>query len=191
MQDIKTITVYAASSSSISSVYFQSAEDLGKRMAASQITCINGAGCNGLMAALTDAILENGGKVCGIIPQFMIDAGWMHPSLSEVIITPDMHIRKQRMAENADACIALPGGVGTMEELLEVITWKQLGLYTKPIIILNINGFYDNLLAMLLKLEQEHFLHHEQEKMWQVASTPEMALDLILNPENTHSLSFE
>jgi uncharacterized protein (TIGR00730 family) len=184
-QNIKTITVYAASSAQISAVYFEAARDLGKQLADHQITCINGAGINGLMAAVTDSLLENGGKVCGIIPQFMIDEGWIHPAIQEVIVTPDMHTRKQLMAQKADACIALPGGVGTLEELLEVITWKQLGLYKKPIIILNINGFYDDLLALLEKADREHFFHHKGKEMWQVASTPHAALNIILASENS------
>jgi uncharacterized protein (TIGR00730 family) len=190
-QEIKTITVYAASSAQISSVYFQAAKDLGKQLADNQITCINGAGCNGLMAALTDGLLENGGKVCGIIPQFMIEKGWIHPAIQEIIVTPDMHTRKQLMAQKADACIALPGGVGTLEELLEVITWKQLELYKKPIIILNINGFYDDLLALFEKADREHFFHHKETEMWQVASTPQAALEILLKSENYQSLPAE
>jgi uncharacterized protein (TIGR00730 family) len=186
---IKTITVYAASSTQIPPVYFQAARDLGRLMAAQQITCINGAGRNGLMAALTDSLLENGGKVLGIIPQFMIKKGWMHPAIPTVITTTDLHSRKKLMADEADACIALPGGVGTLEELLEVIAWKQLGLFKKTIVILNINGFYDDLLAMLEKMDREHFFHHNREKMWQVATTPQAALDLVLKSENTTTLA--
>jgi len=177
--NIGTITVYSSSSPQIASVYFEAAKDLGERMAALGIACINGGGGNGLMAAVIDAVLANGGKVFGVIPQFMIERGWLHPDIKEVIVTADMHERKQMMAKKADACIALPGGVGTLEELLEIITWKQLGLYTNPVIILNINGFYDSLLAMLQKIEAEHFLHHKKNDMWTVANTPEEALNLI------------
>jgi len=178
---INAITIYAAASSRISSIYFEAAAKLGKLMAENSITCVNGGGINGLMAAVTNAVLENGGNVCGVIPQFMFDKGWVHQSIQEVIITPDMHIRKQTMAEKSDACIALPGGVGTLEELLEIITWKHLGLYSKPIIILNTEGYYDNLLAMLLKADQEHFFHIKSDSAFQVASTPEEAFNLIFN----------
>ena len=184
-QKINTITVYAAASSRISSVYFEAAAELGKLMAEHSITCINGGGIKGLMAAVTDAVLENGGNVCGVIPQFMYNRGWVHPAINEVIITSDMHGRKQTMAEKSDACIALPGGVGTLEELLEIITWKQLGLYKKPIIILNTAGYYDDLLAMLDKADKEKFIHSSF-IIWQVANTPKEALNLILkqmNPE--------
>jgi uncharacterized protein (TIGR00730 family) len=180
MREIKAITVYAASSAQIPTVYFKAAADLGKRLAENQITCINGAGGNGLMGAVSDAVLENKGKVCGIIPQFMIDKGWIHPAIPEVIATPDMHTRKQLMAQKSDACIALPGGVGTLEELLEIITWRQLGLYKKPVVILNVNGFYDALLSLFDKIDRENFTRQAQNKLWSVAATPEEALKLIL-----------
>jgi uncharacterized protein (TIGR00730 family) len=175
-----TITIYAASGSDVAPVYFQAAKELGKLLAQNNIECINGAGNTGLMAAVTDAVLENGGKVIGIIPEFMVTKGWVHDLLTERIVTPDIHSRKQLMAKKADACIALPGGFGTMEELLEIITWKQLGLFFKPIIILNINHFYDDLIRMLKKSGQEKFVHPEDLLLWSVAETPEEALRLVL-----------
>jgi len=179
-QRIKTITIYASASSRISPVYFEAAGNLGKLLAEHAITCVNGGGLNGLMGAVTNAVLENGGNVCGVIPQFMCDQGWLHPAIPEVIITHDMHTRKQTMADRSDACIALPGGVGTLEELLEIITWKQLGLYKNPIVILNTAGYYDELLAMLNKADRENFIH-SQSTAWQVANAPEEALELIFN----------
>jgi uncharacterized protein (TIGR00730 family) len=181
---VKTITVYASSSSQIAPVYFEAAKDLGERMATLGIACINGAGNNGLMAAVTDAVLGKGGKVYGIIPRFMIDKGWLHPGIRELTVTPDMHTRKQLMAQKSDACIALPGGIGTLEELLEIITWKQLSLYTNPVIILNINGFYDPLLALLQKIDADNFLPHKTADMWAVANVPEEALNLIFEQKN-------
>jgi uncharacterized protein (TIGR00730 family) len=179
-QRIKTITVYASASPRISSVYFEAAAQLGKLLAEHSITCVNGGGVNGLMAAISNAVLENGGNVCGVIPQFMFDKGWVHPSIQEVIITPDMHSRKQTMAERSDACIALPGGVGTLEELLEIITWKHLGLYLNPVVILNTNGYYDSLLAMFAKADKENFMH-DTLVAFQVAATPEEALHFIFD----------
>jgi len=179
-QRIGTITIYASASSRISPVYFEAAGNLGKLLAERSITCVNGGGINGLMAAVTDAVLENGGNVCGIIPQFMCDNGWLHPSIREVIVTPDMHTRKQTMANKSDACIALPGGVGTLEELLEIITWKQLGLYKNPIVILNTAGYFDPLLAMLDKANKENFIHSKS-AVWQAAATPEEAINLIFS----------
>jgi uncharacterized protein (TIGR00730 family) len=189
MQTIKAITIYAASSSDLPPAYIQAAKDLGKLMAVRRITCVNGGGVNGLMAAISDAVLENEGHVCGVIPQFMIDKGWLHPTIPEVIVTPDMHSRKLTMIRKSDACIALPGGVGTLEELSEVIAWKQLGLYTNPIIILNMDGFYDPLLLLFEKMQQEGFFHHNFPELLRVASTPEEALNSILTSDNFHSSS--
>ena len=104
---------------------------------------INGAGRTGLMGAVTDSIMHDGGRAVGVIPQFMVDRGWQHPGMSELIVTTDMHSRKDTMARLSDACIAMPGGVGTLEELLEIITWKQLGLYVRPIVVLNLNHYFD------------------------------------------------
>ena len=187
-QKIETITVYASASSRISSVYFEAAENLGKLLANRSITCVNGGGIRGLMAAVTEAVLENGGNVCGVIPQFMYNNGWIHPAIQEIIITPDMHTRKQTMADKSDACIALPGGVGTLEELLEIITWKQLGLYKKPMVILNTAGYYDDLLAMLEKANHENFIHSSS-AVWQVAATPGEALDLLFNQVQPEEIS--
>lgn len=181
IQKIKAITVYASASSRISSNYFEAAENLGKLLAEHSIVCVNGGGINGLMAAITNAVLDNGGEVCGVIPRFMYDKGWIHPAIKEVIIAPDMHSRKKTMADKSDACIALPGGVGTLEELLEIITWKHLGLYLNPIVILNTNGFYDQLVAFLNKADRENFMHSKLDEIYQVAATPEEALDLIFN----------
>jgi uncharacterized protein (TIGR00730 family) len=182
-QTIQTITVYAASCAKIAPVYFQTAEKLGKLLAKNRITCINGAGKQGLMAAVTDSALKHGGKVIGIIPQFMVDAGWDHPSLTERIVTSDIHERKRLMAHQSDACIALPGGIGTMEELLEIIAWKQLGLYSGKVVVLNVAGYYNDLLNMLKKAQEEKFMPEQQTALWSVASTAEEALQLILKNE--------
>ena len=186
---VKTITVYAASSSRIDSFYLETAWKLGSLMASCDVACINGGGNKGLMAAVTDGILQSNGQVTGIIPRFMIDEGWLHPHLSEVIETPDMHTRKQLMAQKSDACIALPGGIGTLEELLEIITWKQLGLYTKPVVILNANGYYDDLLSMLDKAIREQFMSEAHAGMWTVAGTPEEAIAQALESQEWHRSS--
>lgn len=179
MNNIQSVCVYSASSTKISEEYFQAARQLGHLLAQRQMRLINGAGCIGLMAACADACLEQGGQVTGVIPRFMVEQGWHHTGLTELIITEDMHTRKQTMARLSDAAIALPGGCGTLEELLEVITWKQLGIYLKPIVLLNTNGYYDPLLQMLQKAVDEHFMRPEHQAIWRVAYTPEEALDLI------------
>jgi uncharacterized protein (TIGR00730 family) len=131
------------------------------------------------MAAVADATLAAGGEVTGVIPRFMIEQGWHHTGLTKLVEVENMHERKQLMADLSDAVIALPGGCGTLEELLEVITWKQLGLYLNPIVILNINGFFDPLLEMLEKAIDENFMRRQHGDIWKVAQTPEEAVQLL------------
>ena len=138
--NITSVTVYCASSTQIDECYFEAARRLGMLLAQKEIRIINGAGSMGLMATVSDAALDAGGKVTGVIPSFMVEQGWHHQQLSELRITDTMHERKQLMADLSEGVVALPGGCGTLEELLEIITWKQLGLYIHPIVILNTNG---------------------------------------------------
>ena len=176
---IKDVCVYCAPSTKIPSVYFDAAERLGQLLAEQGINLINGAGRQGLMGRISDATLACGGTVTGVIPHFMVEQGWHHHGLTRLIETETMHERKQLMAELSDGVIALPGGCGTMEELLKIITWKQLGLYLNPIIILNTDGFYDPLLTLLKQAIGQNFMRREHENIWQVASTPEEAVDLL------------
>ena len=117
--------------------------------------------------------------VSGVIPHFMVEQGWHHTGLTRLIETETMHERKRMMADLSDGVIALPGGCGTLEELLEIITWKQLGLYLNPIIILNINGFYNPLLEMLQRAVEGNFMRKEHVAIWKVASTAEEAINLL------------
>ena len=178
---IKNVCVYSASSTKIAPVYFAAAEELGRLLALQGINLINGAGSIGLMAATSNAALANGGTVTGVIPRFMVEQGWHHTGLTRLIETETMHERKELMAKMADAVIALPGGCGTMEELLEIITWKQLGLYLNPIIILNVDGYYDPLLDMLHKAVDEHFMRPQHTGIWRVATTPDQAVEMAYN----------
>ena len=143
------------------------------------VLLINGAGSIGLMRSIADAVLKNGGEVTGVIPHFMVEQNWHHTGLTELIEVTSMHERKQKMANLSDGIIALPGGCGTLEELLEIITWKQLGLYLNPIIILNINGFFDPLLQMLERAIEENFMRQQHGDIWKVAQTPEEAVELL------------
>lgn len=181
MNDIKSVCVYSASSTQVHSCYVECAETLGRLLAQRKIRLINGAGKMGLMRACADSVLANGGEVTGVIPHFMIEQGWHHLGLTELVETETMHERKQRMVDLSDGIIALPGGCGTLEELLEVITWKQLGLYLDPIVILNVNGFFEPLLAMLQKAVEEHFMRLEHAAIWTVAHTPEEAVDMLFS----------
>lgn len=178
--NIESVCIYCASSTKIDKCYFEAAAELGKKLAEMNIRIINGAGALGLMRTITDEALANGGKVTGVIPQFMIEQNWHHPELTDMIVTETMHERKQKMAELSDASIALPGGCGTLEELLEIITWKQLGLYLKPIVILNINSYYDNLLAMLDKAIEQNFMREQHRNLWRVANSVDEAIDMVL-----------
>ena len=175
----ETIVVYGASSADAEKVFVAAAYELGGLIAKAGKRLVSGAGSTGLMAAVENGALDAGGVSIGIIPQFMVDNGWLHEGLTEVIITPTMHERKNRMAQMADAVVALPGGTGTFEELFEIITWKMLGLFVKPIIILNTDNYYDPLLDMLDRTAQRHFMNPVFKKLWAVAKTPEEAIKLV------------
>ena len=184
-QEIKgNVCVFCASSASIDERYLLAARELGQRLAEGGWRCVNGGGAVGLMGAVTDGTLDADGEVTGVIPKFMVDNGWCYDRLEDVIITPDMHQRKQMMSEMADAVIALPGGVGTFEELLETLTWRQLGLVKVPVIILNTLGYYDALLTMLDHAIDEGFMKSSHAALWQVASTPAEAITLLEHPDN-------
>ena len=179
MNQIKNVCVYSASSTKIAPVYFAAAEELGRLLALRGINLINGAGSIGLMAATSNACLAAGGTVTGVIPRFMVEQNWHHQGLTQLIETETMHERKQTMAQMSDGIIALPGGCGTMEELLEIITWKQLGIYLNPIVILNIDGFYDPLLEMLQRAIDGNFMRPEHQNIWQVATSAQEAIELL------------
>ena len=181
MASKKNICVYCASSTDIKKEYFEAACKLGSLIADNGFGCVYGAGRVGLMGVVADSVLAHGGEVVGVIPEFMVERGWCRDSLTKTIVTKDMHERKLTMAVLSDCAVALPGGCGTLEELMEIISWKQLGLYSKPIIILNTLGYYDPLLAMLGKAIGEHFMKESHAGLWHVATTPEEAIDLILS----------
>lgn len=185
----KGITVYCASSERVASHYVAEAARLGRAIAATGVPLITGAGCMGLMGAVNDAAISAGGKTIGVIPRFMVDRGWHHRGLSRLEVTPDMHTRKETMARLSLAAIALPGGFGTLEELLEIITWRQLGLYDGNIVIMNTDGYYDRLLAMIGYAVEEHFIPADHESLFAVASTVEEAVELALCAPNSPTLS--
>lgn len=176
---ITSVCVYSASSTKIDPAYFEAARELGTLLGKRHIEVINGAGNMGLMAAVADAALAAGGPVTGVIPRFMVEQGWHHTGLTRLIEVENMHERKKQMAEMSDAVIALPGGCGTLEELLEVITWKQLGLYLNPIVILNTKGYFNPLLDMMRKAVEENFMRAQHQTIWHVAETPREAVELV------------
>jgi uncharacterized protein (TIGR00730 family) len=181
MNNITSVCVYSASSTKIDQTYFNAATELGQLLAKKEIRLINGAGSIGLMRAVADASLQAGGKVTGVIPRFMVEQNWHHKGLTKLVEVDSMHERKQLMADLSDGIIALPGGCGTLEELLEIITWKQLGLYFNPIVILNVNNFFDPLLAQLNEAVEQNFMRPQHAAIWNVAQTPEEAVDLLFS----------
>lgn len=180
-QPVGSMAVFCASSTRVAQTYIETARTLGRILAQRRIRLIDGAGAVGLMGAINDACLAAGGQVTGVIPRFMVDKGWCHTGLSHIEVTPTMHRRKERIFALADAIIALPGGVGTLEELLEAITWKQLGLLPKPIVVLNKDDYYGPLLAMLERAVTEHFMRPVHRTLWQVASSAEEAVQAVLD----------
>lgn len=180
MNKEKIIAVYCASSTQIEDCYFRDAHCLGRMMAEQGITLMNGAGNMGLMAESANGCLEAGGRAIGVIPTFMIKEGWCHDGMSKIVETKDMHERQANMAEMSDAGIFLPGGCGTFAELMELITWKQLGLYLKPIVLLNTNGYFDSLLNTLYQAVTQNFMRPVHADIWRVAPTPEEALKMAL-----------
>ena len=193
MGNIKSIAVYCASSNKIRASFVDAAERLGELIAADGRRLVYGDGGIGLMAAVARGALKAGGEVVGVIPQFMVDQGWNNADSTQTIVTQTMHERKATICNISDAMVALPGGIGTFEELLECLTWKQLGLHHNPVVILNTDGYYDKLLACIDWLVDEQMMRPIHKEMFVVVNTPEEVLPAIMNaPEwdpNTRRLA--
>ncbi len=172
MRPINKVCVFCASSSHIDKAYFRDAELLGKIFLENNIHVVYGGGGAGLMGHLADTIISGGGQITGIIPQFMKAMKWDHSKVTEMIEVETMHQRKSMMIHDVDAVVALPGGIGTLEELTEVITLKQLGQFLAPIIILNTEGFYNHLNEFFHKMMDEHFMRHIHKEIWQMVDSP-------------------
>ena len=162
---MKRITVFCGSSFGTDKIYEQQAILLGKTMAAQNIDLVYGGANVGLMGAVADGVLSGGGKVFGVLPNFLQQKELAHTHLTELILVETMHERKTKMNDLCDGVITLPGGFGTMEEFFEMLTWAQLGLHKKPIAILNINGFYDELISLLQTMVTKGFLKEVNQKM--------------------------
>lgn len=159
---MRTICVYCGSNAGSDPVYAAQAKALGARLAADGIALIYGGGNVGLMGIVADAVLENGGEVIGVIPQQLVDWEVAHRGVTRLEVVDSMHTRKARMFELSDGFVALPGGFGTLDEMFEMLTWRQLGLGKKPCAFLDVNGFWQPLMAMLDTMVRERFLHAEQ-----------------------------
>jgi uncharacterized protein (TIGR00730 family) len=158
MKMIKSICVYCGSGPGTDPAFSEAAGSLGRLLAAADIRLVYGGGSIGLMGTISSAVLERGGKVTGIIPEFLTEREHLRESGQEIIITRDMHERKRLMFERADAFVALPGGIGTLEELVEQLTWAQLGRHKKPILVANIHGFWDPFCMLLDHMEKLKFI---------------------------------
>lgn len=175
----RKITVFCAASNRINKIYPETAFDLGKLLAQSGREIIFGAGNIGSMNSLANGALSAKGLITGVIPEFMHILKLTHNEISKLIVVDDMHERESIMLRQADAIIALPGGSGTFSELLQAITWKQLGLIICPIIIINVNNYFEPLLAMLNKAIHDDFMRIEYKALWKVCTTPEQAIALL------------
>lgn len=162
MTEITSICVYCGSQKGENAKFIEQAQQMGRVMARNNVRLVYGAGTRGLMGTIAEAVHSNGGLVTGIIPEFLLHSEAAHkPELycDEVVVTASMHERKQKMFEHSDAFIAMPGGIGTLEELVEIMTWAQLGRHEKPIGLLNVDGFWDPFLDLLKHMDESGFLH--------------------------------
>ena len=181
MNRVKNIGIYCASSTKVRPEFFAAAHRLGELFAENDITLVFGAGNMGLMGEIADAVVAGNGKMIGVIPDFMIEQDWHHKQCTELIVTKGMSDRKQTIERISDAFVALPVGIGTMDELFECMVDKQLGLHTKPIVILNVGGYYDKLVEFLNQMIDEQMLRQLHSAMFQVVTTPEEVIPAILN----------
>ncbi|MER0237953.1 TIGR00730 family Rossman fold protein [Fulvimarina sp. MAC8] len=165
MTTIRSICVYCGSSAGHDPAFISAARDLGMAIAEAGIRLVYGGGTRGIMGAVSEGVIAGGGKVTGIIPRFLIDMEATDRELKrldELVVTEDMHERKHLMFQRSDAFVALPGGIGTLEELIEILTWGQLGRHEKPIVIANLNGFWNPLKSLLDHMDSEGFIHRAQ-----------------------------
>ena len=172
-RQLKRICVYCASSTQADPEYRDAARETGRLLAREGCEIIYGGGGLGSMGALADGALEEGGRVIGVLPDFMQELEWGHSKVSELKIVASLHERKLEMIEKADGIIALPGGSGTFEELLEALTWKRLALYTNPIALLNTRSYYDAFQRMMEQAADERFMNQQHLQMWTLVDRPQ------------------
>lgn len=171
MRNARRLCVYCGSAGGVDEKYREAAKELGTRLAAAGIGLVYGGGRVGLMGLLADAVLAGGGDVIGVIPARLRDAELAHPGATELVVVDSMHERKRVMAERADAFAILPGGVGTLDETFEILSWKQLELHDKPIFLVDIGGYWQPLHALLDQIVAEGFARPETHTLLQVVPT--------------------
>jgi uncharacterized protein (TIGR00730 family) len=172
-EKIKSVCVYCGSSGKGPDIYKQAATRMGQILAQNGLTLVYGGGSVGLMGLVATAALDSGGKAIGIIPRHIESRELGNPNLTELHVVDTMHVRKQMMVDRSDAFVILPGGIGTMDEFFEIMTWRQLGLHDKPIIVVNINGYWDPIIESLNVMVRDKFLRTEDLAFLQVVNTPD------------------
>lgn len=185
---MKTICVYCGSSDKIKPAFTRAAYELGEVIASKGLQLVYGAGSTGLMGAVANGTLENGGQVVGVIPELFNTPRLAHQGLTRLEVVDDMHQRKARLADLADAFVALPGGFGTLEELFEILTWAQIGLHQKPVGLLNILQYYDPLIEMINRANLEGFIYQEHRGLFTAADDPHTLLDALANHNHPNGL---
>ena len=178
---MKQVTVFCASSTKVAEKYYAATTELGKILARNGISIYYGGGKEGLMGRLAETVIQENGHIVGVLPEFMQALNWHNTDISELIWAKHMAERKQILIRETDAVICLPGGYGTLDELLEVITLKQLGQFLKPIVILNTDGYFNPMIEMFRKMRVENFMREMHLEIWKCVETPEEVIPAILN----------
>lgn len=176
---IQSLAVFCGSKNGNNPLFAKQATELGKLMAENNVTLVYGGGSAGIMGTIADSVMENGGKVTGIIPKLLLEWEVQHRGITELIICDDMHVRKRKLYSLCDAALILPGGFGTLDELFEIVTWNQLTIHDKHIYILNSGGFYDHLIQHIDKMKEEGFLYDEAIKRITVIDDPSALLQFL------------
>lgn len=177
--NITSLAVFCGSKSGVNNIYIEHAIKIGQLLAQNNIRLIYGGGSNGIMGAIANSVMNNGGKVSGIIPRLLTDKEHQHNNITELTVVDDMHIRKRKLYDLCDAALILPGGFGTMDELFEILTWNQLFIHNKLIFLLNSGGYYNYLLQHLHQMEAEGFLYEKTEESLRLLHTPEEILPFL------------
>ncbi len=187
MNQIKSVCVYCGSSTTSDPSYDAPTELLGQSLAKAGITLIYGGGNPGLMGKVANSCMEAGGKVIGIIPDAILKLEARHDNVTELHVVPNMHVRKQMMAEKSDAFIVMPGGLGTLDETFEILTWKYLGIHNKPVIIANIDGYWNPMLELIRNMADKRFVREEHLKTFVVADNVPHIMDILDQQECSDS----
>lgn len=182
MSPVRSIGVFCGSSSRVAEAHREAARELGREIAARGLRLVYGGGDIGLMGLLADAALAAGGEVVGVIPRFLVDLEVAHHGLSELVVVETMHDRKREMAERSDAFVVLPGGFGTLDESIEIVTWRQLRLHEKPVVLLDVAGYWRPLLDLVDHMIREGFAHEEHRTLLALADTVDAAIATASRP---------